>query len=272
VNTTDSIAHEATERARAACPEADIEAFFDEVWGWRIGAYRIPDPELPTKLDRDWAKLAGIVEKYRRDVNDYWFHIYKPRSGDTIVDIGAGRGEDVFVFSQTVGPEGRVWALEPHPISFLALRKLCEWNCLTNVTVRQVACVEQAETLQIETMPVWESNYVRSGEPTATSAAVEGRPFDEVSREMGIGPISFLKMNIEGAERQALPGCREALARTEKVCVAAHDFRADRGEGEAFRTLRFVREFLTETGFALTTRNEDPRYYVPYHVHGVRGQ
>ncbi|MBZ2179057.1 MAG: FkbM family methyltransferase [Acidobacteriota bacterium] len=270
----ESIAQEATARAWAAlgetAREAGMTAFFDELWGWRIGAYRIPDPELAQKMDRDWGKWAGIVAKYRRDVNDYWFHVYKPQAGDGIVDIGAGRGEDVLVFSEAVGPEGHVWALEPHPVSFLALRKLCEWNGLRNVTVRQVACIERTETLQIETMPVWESNYVRSGAPSATSATVEGRPFDALSREMGIGPISFLKLNIEGAERQALPGCREVLGRTRSVCVAAHDFRADRGEAETFRTLGFVKSFLHEAGFALTTRDEDKRYYVPYHVHGVR--
>lgn len=270
----ESIAREATARARAAggdtAGNGELGAFFDEVWGWRMGAYRIPDPELPKKMERDWGKWFATVAKYRRDVNDYWFHAYKPKAGDGIVDIGAGRGEDVLVFSEAVGPEGHVWALEPHPVSFLALRKLCEWNGLRNVTVRQVACVEEAGTLQIETMPVWESNYVRSGAPSATSATVEGRPFDALSREMGIGPISFLKMNIEGAERQALPGCREALGRTASVCVAAHDFRADRGESEAFRTLDFVKSFLREAGFSLTTRDEDKRYYVPYHVHGVR--
>lgn len=266
----DSIAQMATERARAECPGVEIEAFFDEVWGWRIGGYRIPDPELPARMERDWGKLAGTVEKYRRDAEDYWFHAYKPRAGDVIVDVGAGRGEDVFAFSEAVGPTGKVWALEPHPVSYLALRKLCEWNGLTNVTTVQVACVERTESLQIETMPVWESNYLRGGEASETSAAVAGRPLDELSRELGIGPISFLKMNIEGAERQALPGCREALEGTARVCISAHDFRANRGEGESFRTLGFVREFLGESGFALTTRDEDGRYYVPYHVHGRR--
>jgi hypothetical protein len=52
--------------------------------------------------------------------------------------------------------------------------------------------------------------------------------------------------------------------------VAAHDFRAARGEGEEFRTLDFVRGFLQQSGFHLTTRDCDPRYYVPYHVHGER--
>jgi hypothetical protein len=41
-------------------------------------------------------------------------------------------------------------------------------------------------------------------------------------------------------------------------------------EGEEFRTLAFVHEFLTECGFKLTTRDGDPRYYVPFHVHGQR--
>ena len=67
-----------------------------------------------------------------------------------------------------------------------------------------------------------------------------------------------------------MPGCRDALRRTRFVCIAAHDFRAARGEGEQFRTLEFVREFLREAGFELVTRDSDPRYYVPYHVHGVR--
>ncbi len=256
--------------ARETCPGVDIEAFWDEIWGWRIGSVRIPDPEMPQRKAEDIPKRAAIVEKYLRDVEDYWFHLYKPSVGDVIVDIGAGRGEDVFVFSRAVGDQGQVWAVEPHPVSFLALRKLCEWNGLSNVRVLNYASTAQPGSLQIETMPVWESNFVRGGEPSENSCAVEGIPFDELARREGIGPISFLKMNIEGAERDALPGCVDVLDRTQSVCVAAHDFRADRGEGDSFRTLAMVREFLAARGFALTTRDEDRRYYVPYHVHGVR--
>ena len=111
---------------------------------------------------------------------------------------------------------------------------------------------------------------MRPGEATATSHPVEGVTFDSLCERYGINRIDFLKMNIEGAERSALPGCRDALHRVRNVCVAAHDFRAARGEGEDFRTLPFVREFLTAAGFRLITRDDDPRYYVPYHVHGVR--
>jgi hypothetical protein len=60
------------------------------------------------------------------------------------------------------------------------------------------------------------------------------------------------------------------LAGIPYVCIAAHDFRANRGEGDQFRTLAFVRQFLQDRGYQLTTRDDDPRYYVPYHVHGTR--
>ena len=97
-----------------------------------------------------------------------------------------------------------------------------------------------------------------------------GLPFDTLAERFGIGRIDFLKMNIEGAERMALPGCVQALERARAVCVAAHDFRAARGEGDHFRTFDEVCEVLRRAGFRLVLRKDDPRYYVPYHVHGVR--
>jgi FkbM family methyltransferase len=261
---------EATAAARAALPGVDIEIVWDGMWVRRVGDCWFPDPDLFAKAEPSWQRWAGLEQKFLRDADDYWFHAYRPRAGDVIVDIGAGRGEDVFAFSRAVGPEGRVFAIEPHPVSFAVLEKFCRLNRLDHVTRIQRACVEERGLLQIETLPVWESNYVRDGERSETSYPVEGVRFDELCEELAIGPIDFLKMNIEGAERHALPGCREALGRARFACVAAHDFRAARGEGEHFRTLGFVREFLAGCGFELTTRDEDPRYYVPYHVHGYR--
>jgi len=266
------LARHATALARAALPGVDIEILWDEMWMRRVGPHYFPDPDMFRVPQPRWDRWGGQAEKHLRDAEDYWFHVYQPRPGDTIVDIGAGRGEDVFAFSRTVGPRGRIWAIEPHPISFAVLRKLCARNGIANVTALHYACVDQSARLQIETLPVWESNYVRAGEPSHTSHAVEGVVFDRLSAEQGIGPIDYLKMNIEGAERVALPGCREALRRTRFVTIAAHDFRAARGEGEHFRTLDFVRGFLSDAGFDLVTRDDDPRYYVPYHVHGVRKQ
>jgi FkbM family methyltransferase len=265
----DEAARLATEYARQALPDVDIEVLWDGMWVRRVGSHYFPDPDMFLVVEPRWDRWGAQAEKHLRDAGDYWFHVYKPKPGDVIVDIGAGRGEDVFAFSRAVGPTGRVWAIEPHPVSFAVLEKFCALNRLWNVTTLNYACVEKPAELQIETLPVWESNYVHNGVSTPTSHPVKGVVFDDLAAKVEIDQIDFLKMNIEGAERHALPGCCEALKRTRFVCVAAHDFRAARGEGEHFRTLDFVKRFLAEAGFAVTTR-DDPRYYVPYHVHGVR--
>ena len=264
------LALRATELARQALPGVDLEIFWDGMWIRRVGAVYFPDPDLFRAPTPNWRRWPGLADQYLRDAADYWFHVYNPRPGDIIADIGAGRGEDVFAFSKAVGPEGRVWALEPHPVSFQALEKLCSWNRLSNVTALPYACTDAPVQLQIETLPVWESNYIRPGEASHTSYAVQGVPFDSLMAARGVDRLDFLKMNIEGAERTALPGCRAMLAHTRFVCIAAHDFRAARGEGEHFRTLEFVKRFLGDAGFEILTRANDPRYYVPYHVHGFR--
>lgn len=259
----------ATEAARAASGE-DIEILWDGMWMRKAEGVYFPDPELFRTAEPRWDRWCRMATKYLRDADDYWFHVYKPRQGDVIVDIGAGRGEDVFAFSQKSGPTGHVWAIEAHPASYTVLSRFCELNELNNVTCLNMACINAPAILHIETLPVWETNFIRAGVATPTSHEIVGLKFDSLASEQGIDRIDFLKMNIEGAERTALPGCVESLRRTTNVCVAAHDFRADRGEGEEFRTLAFVREFLTGLGFELKTRDDDPRYYVPYHVHGSR--
>jgi len=264
------LSRRATRLAREALPGADIEILWDGMWIRRVGEVWFPDPDLFRAAAPNWQRWAGLAEKYLRDAEDYWFHLYKPRPGDAIVDVGAGRGEDVFAFAKAVGAEGRVFAIEPHPVSFRVLEKFCSLNRLAHVTPLNYACTDEPGQLQIETLPVWESNYVRGGEPSPTSYPVQGLPCDEVLAGQ-VERIDFLKMNIEGAERLALPGCRATLARTRFVCIAAHDFRADRGEGEQFRTLELVCRFLKDAGFDIVRRAGDPRYYVPYHVHGFRG-
>ena len=268
-----AMARRATELARAAMPGVDMEILWDGMWVRRVGPDYFPDPDMfrlaAGSAGPNWERWAGQARKHLRDAEDYWFYLYKPQAGDAIVDIGAGRGEDVFAFSLAVGPAGRVWAVEPHPVSFAALGRMCELNRLANVTPLNYACMERAGDLQIETLPVWESNYVRAGAPSPASYAVKSVRFDDLAAEQGIEQIDFLKMNIEGAERWALPGCEKVLRRARYVCIAAHDFRAARGEGEEFRTLDFVKAFVAGAGFEIAMR-EDPRYYVPYHVHGVR--
>jgi FkbM family methyltransferase len=264
------LAAEATQELRSQTGE-DLEiAFEDGLWMHRAGKLWFPDGPRFAYGDGCWAKWSTREEKFRRDAADYWFHVYKPKPGEVIVDIGAGRGEDVFAFSEAVGATGTVWAIEAHPGSYRLLERFCLKNGLSNVRLLNCAAMNRRGTLQIQTLAVWESNFVYEGPATPASHAVEAYRFDDICERHGIDRIDFLKMNIEGAERFALPGMPDALRRARFACIAAHDFRAARGEGDEFKTHDFVLKTLKNAGFSLVLRSDDPRYYVKEHIHGFR--
>jgi FkbM family methyltransferase len=264
------LAAEATSELRSLTGE-DLEIVFEDgLWLHRARKLWFPDGARFAYNEGCWAQWSGREAKFRRDAADYWFHVYKPEQGDVIVDIGAGRGEDVYAFSEAVGPTGTVWAIEAHPGSYRLLERFCQKNGLSNVRLLNCAAMNRRGTLQIQTLAVWESNFVYEGAATPASHAVEAYRLDEICERQGIDRIDLLKMNIEGAERFALPGMPDALRRTRFACIAAHDFRAARGEGDEFKTHDFVLKTLQNAGFSLVLRSEDPRYYVKEHIHGFR--
>jgi FkbM family methyltransferase len=265
------------ELARAATQAArdyfhcDIEIFHNgRMWVRRVDDVLFPDPDLFRAAEKQYSGWPTLALKFLRDAEDYWFHVYHPQPGEVIIDVGAGRGEDVYAFSKAVGATGRVWAFEAHPVNFEILDLFCELNHLDNVTRVPLAVIDRPGTLEIETTPVWESSFLREGPPSPTSHTVGGVRLDDYCDEYFIERIDFIKMNIEGAERLALPGMPRALARARFACISAHDFRARRGEGDSFLTRALVLDALHAAGFETLTRDDDPRYYVPDHVHGFR--
>jgi hypothetical protein len=78
---------------------------------------------------------------------------------------------------------------------------------------------------------------------------VESITWPDFVRRHGITKIDLLKMNIEGAEKPLLD--HMDLDMVERVIVNVHDFRADRGEGEHFRTRTHVETRLRAAGFRL---------------------
>jgi FkbM family methyltransferase len=260
----------ATHRIRRRAGKDACVSFVDGLWTRRVGQAYLPDG---TKFEYLYSNIEGWrdeFKQYERDTQDYWLRYYSPREGDTIIDVGAGRGEDTLTFSAGVGRTGRVISIEAHPLSFAILKSFCRLNRLTNVDPIQVALMDEAGTVFIaESETSWMENAVTSnGGPSAVR--VQARPLDDICREAKIDRISFLKMNIEGGERFALPGMRSVISRVDQICVACHDFRANAGHGEEFRTRAFVKDFLTESGFKLASRPDDPRASVPDHIFGLR--
>src|SRR5260370_20507142 len=147
------LARAATAAARAAAPGVDIEILWDGMWLRRVGPHYFAERGMFQVAEPNWERWSHTAEKYLRDADDYWFHVYKPCVGEVIVDIGAGRGEDVFAFSRAVGPYGQVYAVEPHPFSFAALETFNQPNRLTNGTTINYAGVNVPATMEIDPLP-----------------------------------------------------------------------------------------------------------------------
>jgi len=254
----------ATVKARQLL-HADVEIRYEEGWQHRVGPYIVPDgPRFdyyePTVLS--WKDEVAI---YFRDAEDFWFSKYRPRPGDVIVDIGAGHGEDVLPFAREVGPTGKVVAVEAHPSTYRHLKRFCDLNRLRNVIPIHTAVVDVPGLVLIEDGGSWQTNTVRTA---GDGTRVEATTLDDMCEELCLDRIDFLKMNIEGAETKALLGMTDSIARIRNICVCCHDFRADRGHGEEFRTRDFVTEFLTKNGFTVSRRPADPRDFVRDHLFG----
>lgn len=175
----------------------------------------------------------------------FWFERYHPKPGDVIVDIGAGKGEDIAAFSAAVKPGGRVVAVEAHPDYCRALRAVCS----DSVEVLQVACVGKSAACRlIHDCENWESSFVT---PTncVNGVSVRGYTLTDILVMFEITRVDLLKMNIEGSELEALQGGVASLPCVRHAVIGCHDFRADRGEGERFRTSASVIQLLRENGF-----------------------
>jgi FkbM family methyltransferase len=207
-------------------------------------------------------------ESQFENCEDFWFHVYHPGPGDVIVDVGAGLGSDTLVFSRAVGPSGRVLAIEAHPGTFHLLEKTVEWNALDNVTLCQHAVVDETRSVFIEDRGDHERNAISLVRPpTSWPEAIHGSALDDICSQHDVARVSFLKMNIEGAEALAVCGMHDMIKRTDAVCIACHDFASD--ERPELRTRDRVVAFLEARGFVVVRREDDPRLFRD-HVHGYR--
>jgi FkbM family methyltransferase len=244
--------------------------YADRMWARRVGRNFFPDGRRFEYTFADFDIWRRQAEVYESDTREYWLRYYKPKEGDVVVDVGAGRGEDTLTLSKGVGKTGRVIAIEAHPGTYAILKSFCRLNGLSNVTVLQVAVMDKPGTVRImESESSWTENAIdRSGK--ASDIEVGAATLEEVWREQGLREVAFLKMNIEGAERYALVGMGSLMQHTQQICVACHDFRSELGHGEEFRTRAFVEQFLKGHGFTIMSRSDDPRAYVRDHIFGVR--
>jgi FkbM family methyltransferase len=190
-----------------------------------------------------------VRERYRR----YWFEEvyfrhYRPSGRDTVVDIGAGLGTEIIPLARQA-PELTYIAVEIQPWTYECL-------CLT---LAQLPAGFQPFGLAIAEAGPVRIAPTRFGIDASSlgdgPVRVESVTWPDFVRRHDLTRIDLLKMNIEGAEKPMLDHID--LEMVERVVVGVHDFRADRGEGEQFRTRAHVEARLRGAGFRLRNLPND---------------
>jgi FkbM family methyltransferase len=197
--------------------------------------------------------VGGTLAEQEALVRDVFCQEYTPQPGDVIVDVGAGVGWELHLFSRLVGSAGHVFPIEAHPGTFQWLERRIRLNGMTNVTPIHAAVTDRKGEVHISDDEDHESNRIGS----SAGHAVVAVTLDQVVSEQGIDRIDFLKMNIEGSERFAIRGMSSSIQIVRNACISCHDFLADRGDDKSARTMETVRPFLEEAGFAVRGRRPD---------------
>ena len=210
--------------------------------------------------------FTSQFEQVRARVFQDWCYGYTPKAGDIVVDIGAGIGEEAVVFSKLVGPAGRVIAVEAHPQTFACLEGTIARSRLDNVIPVQCAITDSDGEITISDGNEHLANTIVEG---GGGTQVRSRSLDSLLDELKVTRTDFMKMNIEGAERAAIKGMTKSAPNMRHVAISCHDFVADAGGSEQFRTRDFVEGALRDYGFEIDRRTEAPH---PWHRDALFGR
>ncbi len=150
---------------------------------------------------------------------------YKLKKGDIVVDAGAHIGTFTIKAAKAVGNDGKVVAIEPDANNFRFLSRNVEANGLQNVSIinKGVWGIQDKLRFNISRKRTTGHSFYRNKqfgtENTEEFIEVEVDTIDNIIGQSGIGPVNFIKMDIEGAEVEAIKGMDEALSGDAKLAM-----------------------------------------------------
>lgn len=130
--------------------------------------------------------------------------------GWRVVDVGANHGYFTLLMAELVGPEGRVFALEPNPRLFDLLRRTVRLNGFEDrVTLLPfaAAAADGDAELRVPRGFSGDGSVRRHAGGDAAACPVQERRLDAVVE----GDVDFLKIDAEGADYDALAGAAGLL-------------------------------------------------------------
>ena len=196
---------------------------------WKLDRYDLADDGYPIQV---YARATGVftqllLQQYRCVTAD---HRIEVGAGDTVIDAGGCYGDTALYFAHKAGETGRVFSFEFMPENI----KIFQRNLLLNPGL--------AAHIEIVPNPLWsvsgENLFVEGIGPAAQVTAtpkesattqVETLSIDDLVQRQNLARVDFIKMDIEGAELEALKGAETTIHRDRpKLAISVyhqlHDF------------------------------------------------
>ena len=181
--------------------------------------------------------------------------------GMTVFDVGANIGKYSILFGELEGSAGKVYAFEPTSSTYAKLKQQIANSWLINVVPIRKAVYSQNQQIEFnefaEEYASWNSigkpqmvnpKNFREYVPIVGKEIVEAITLDTYCQANGIDRIDYLKIDVEGAESDALRGATKLL---KKQAIRYIQFEISRKMLEGLnRTAKETFEILEQNGYA----------------------
>jgi FkbM family methyltransferase len=131
-----------------------------------------------------------------------------------VVDVGANLGYYSLLASKSVGPSGKVIAMEPNSENCRLLLSSLRLGGITNVELIPVACDRSTGWAYYSTHVGSNGGLIDGGDLLAHPGVVV--PTFRLD-DLVAGPVGFLKMDVEGAEGRVVTGATRLIERDRPI-------------------------------------------------------
>ena len=191
---------------------------------------------------------SGFCMLHEQYVQAAYERYYRLNRGAVIVDVGANVGAFSVKAATVIRDEGKVIAIEPEAGNLAFLRRNIEANDLRNAVIVPKALWSEKGKLNLclSATSLCHSFYEDSSygmKEIDGLQEVQVDTLDNILKTLSIDHVDFLKMDIEGAELEAIKGMTETLRVTENLAIeTCHVVNGK-------KTSPIVVQFLRDEGF-----------------------
>jgi len=195
------------------------------------------------------------------------FHIEQPLSefikkfvkkGDNVIELGSNIGYYTTLIAKLVGNEGKVFAFEPYSTNFEMLKHNVELNNHKNVIMIQKAVLDVNDKVILYVCRYDNRNnsmYCTYSMKTDETIEVDTVYIDDYFKDYNEN-ISFIKMDIQGAEFKAINGMKSLIQKTKNLILLTEIW--PEGLTKSGTSAKEFIELLLNNGFKLYDINMKP--------------